>query len=150
MFVVVAFAVGLLFGAGLVLSGMMNPAKVLGFLDVAGHWDPSLAFVMGGAVTVGLGAFALARRRTQSLLGTPMQLATPGPIDARLVAGSIVFRIGWGLAGLCPGPALVAAGAGYAKAAVFVLAMVAGMLAFEAAEGTRRGGDTPTKRGETA
>lgn len=127
----VAFVSGLVFGLGLIVSGMANPAKVLGFLDLAGEWDPSLAFVMAGAIAVGIIAFALARRRTTSALGLPMQLPSARTIDARLVGGSFAFGIGWGLAGFCPGPALVALGAGYAKAAVFVAAMVLGMAAFD-------------------
>jgi uncharacterized membrane protein YedE/YeeE len=126
-----AFIAGLVFGVGLIVAGMVNPAKILGFLDIAGRWDPSLALVMVGAIAVGLVAFALARRRTASALGLPLQLPTSSAIDARLVGGSLVFGIGWGLAGFCPGPAIVALGAGYAKAAVFVVAMLAGMGAFE-------------------
>jgi uncharacterized protein len=126
-----AFVAGLIFGIGLIIAGMVNPAKILGFLDVTGQWDPSLALVMVGAIAVGLVAFALARRRTMSALGLPMQLPTASAIDARLVGGSLVFGIGWGLAGFCPGPAIVALGAGYAKAAVFVVAMLVGMGAFE-------------------
>ena len=127
----VAFVSGLVFGLGLIVSGMANPAKVLGFLDLAGSWDPSLAFVMAGAIAVGVVAFAFARRRTTSALGLPMRLPSVQAIDARLVGGSLVFGIGWGLAGFCPGPALVALGAGYAKAAVFVTAMALGMIAFD-------------------
>lgn len=134
---------GLVFGIGLILSGMANPAKVLGFLDLAGHWDPSLAFVMAGAIGVGLAAFALARRRTTSWLGSPMRLPTARHIDARLVVGSVLFGIGWGIAGFCPGPALTALGMGQVKAAVFVLAMVAGMGVFELLE--RRAGPSPAK-----
>lgn len=126
-----AFVAGLVFGLGLIVAGMVNPAKILGFLDIAGKWDPSLALVMAGAIAVGLVAFALARRRTVSALGLPMQLPSASTIDARLVGGSLVFGIGWGLAGFCPGPAIVAIGAGYAKAAVFVVAMLLGMGAFE-------------------
>ena len=122
------FLVGLLFGIGLIVSGMTDPAKVIGFLDVAGTWDPSLAFVMSGAIAVGAAAFALARRRTTAFLGGAMQLPGKGAIDRRLVVGSLVFGAGWGLAGFCPGPALVALGAGYPQAAVFTLAMLAGML----------------------
>ena len=147
--VVVAFVTGLVFGLGLLLSGMVNPAKVQGFLDVAGRWDPSLAFVMAGAVAVGLVAFASARRRTESLVGLPMRLPTTRRIDARLVGGSVVFGIGWGLAGFCPGPAVVALGAGYAKAAVFVAAMLAGMAIFEIVERARTGGDD-AREGEAA
>ncbi|MFT3814688.1 MAG: YeeE/YedE family protein [Acidovorax sp.] len=134
MFTVAAFLSGLVFGLGLIVSGMANPAKVLGFLDLGGAWDPSLALVMAGAVAVGLAAFALARRRARSLLGAPMQLPTARAIDRRLVAGSLVFGVGWGLAGFCPGPALVALGMGEAKALVFVAAMLAGMGLFEGLE----------------
>ena len=122
-----SFVAGLVFGAGLLLAGMANPAKVLGFLDLAGAWDPSLALVMAGAVAVGSVAFALAKRRRVALLGAPMQLPTARRIDRPLVVGSALFGIGWGLAGFCPGPALVALGEGAAQAAVFVAAMVAGM-----------------------
>ena len=122
------FLTGLLFGIGLIVSGMSDPGKVLGFLDVAGAWDPSLAFVMAGAIAVGVGAFAVARRRTTAFLGGAIRLPTATAIDRPLVIGSLVFGAGWGLAGFCPGPALVALGAGYWQAAVFTLAMVAGML----------------------
>jgi uncharacterized protein len=128
------FLTGLLFGVGLLLSGMTDPGKVIGFLDLAGSWDPSLALVMGGAVLVGLFAFALARRRTASLLGAAIRLPDSRDIDRRLLGGSLIFGIGWGLAGFCPGPALVALGSGHAKALVFVLAMLAGMFLFELIE----------------
>jgi hypothetical protein len=127
----VEFAVGLLFGLGLILSGMTDPGKVLGFLDLAGRWDPSLAFVMGGAIGASVFAFALARRRSTALLGGAMHLPSRREIDAPLVVGSLVFGVGWGLAGFCPGPALVALGAGHWQALVFTLAMVVGMLAHE-------------------
>lgn len=130
MATVFAFVAGLIFGLGLMVAGMVNPAKILGFLDIAGTWDPSLALVMAGAIAVGLVAFALARGRTMSALGLPMQLPSQRTVDARLIGGSLVFGIGWGLAGFCPGPAIVALGAGYAKAAVFVVAMLLGMGAF--------------------
>lgn len=131
------FAVGLLFGLGLIVAGMTDPSKVIGFLDLAGAWDPSLAFVMGGAILVGLGAFAVAKKRTTSFLGGAMLLPTSTVIDRRLVLGSLLFGAGWGLAGFCPGPAIVSLGAGQSKAAVFVLAMVAGMAIFEWAERRR-------------
>lgn len=134
MLTVAAFFSGLVFGLGLIVSGMANPAKVLGFLDLAGAWDPSLALVMAGAIAVGLAAFALARRRARSLLGAAMQLPTARAIDRRLVAGSLLFGVGWGLAGFCPGPALVALGMGATKALVFVAAMLAGMGLFEGLE----------------
>jgi hypothetical protein len=132
-----AFVAGLLFGAGLIVAGLANPAKVLGFLDVAGRWDPSLALTMGAAVAIAFVAFRAAGRRATTLLGDPMHMPGTRPIDRRLVAGSLVFGIGWGLAGFCPGPALVALGAGYAKALAFVAAMLAGMALFELVQ-TRR------------
>lgn len=119
------------------VSGMANPAKVLGFLDLAGRWDPSLAFVMAGAIAVGTLAFFAARRRDRTYLGLPMQLPVSMAITPRLVLGSAAFGIGWGLAGFCPGPALVALGAGYPKAVGFVAAMIAGMIVFELVERTR-------------
>ena len=125
------FIVGLLFGLGLILSGMTDPGKVIGFLDLWGAWDPSLALVMGGAIAVGFFAFALARRRTRAFLGSAMQLPTRRDIDRPLVVGSLVFGVGWGLAGFCPGPALVSAGAGQVQALVFTLAMLAGMAVHE-------------------
>ncbi|MBE01829.1 YeeE/YedE family protein [uncultured Marinobacter sp.] len=128
---------GLLFGLGLIVSGMANPEKVLGFLDIAGLWDPSLAFVMGGAIIVGIVAFTVARRRTLSFLGSSMKVPSHNHIDKRLVLGSLVFGVGWGIAGFCPGPGLVALGAGEAKAAVFVASMVAGMAIFEIIERNR-------------
>jgi uncharacterized membrane protein YedE/YeeE len=138
MAAIAAFIAGLTFGIGLIVSGMANPAKVLGFLDLAGRWDPSLALVMAGAIGVGVVGFAIAGRRTQTLLATPLSLPKARDIDRRLVLGSLVFGLGWGLAGFCPGPALVALGAGYAKAMVFVAAMVGGMLLFELLEGKPR------------
>jgi uncharacterized membrane protein YedE/YeeE len=132
-----AFLSGLVFGTGLIVSGLVNPAKVLGFLDLAGQWDPSLALVMAGAVAIGGITFAIADRRTATLLGTPMLLPAARNLEPRLVLGSLAFGVGWGLAGFCPGPALVALGAGYGKAAVFVAAMLAGMLVFEWTERMR-------------
>ena len=131
------FVVGLIFGLGLIVSGMTDPGKVQGFLDLAGLWDPSLAFVLGGAIAVGIFAFALAKKRTRSVLGGAMHLPSAKDIDRRLVIGSLVFGAGWGLAGFCPGPAIVSAGAGQPKALVFVLAMLAGMWLFEWAESRR-------------
>lgn len=128
---------GVVFGLGLIVSGMANPEKVLGFLDIAGAWDPSLAFVMGGAIMVGVVAFAVARKRTLSFLGFHMKMPTSNHIDKRLILGGLMFGIGWGIAGFCPGPGLVALGAGEIKAAVFVAAMVAGMGIFEVIERSR-------------
>ncbi len=132
-----ALVSGLVFGLGLLISGLGNPAKVLAFLDLAGAWDPSLALVMGGAILVGLIAFQLAARRQRSVLDEPIRLPTRRDIDRRLVLGSLGFGVGWGLAGFCPGPAVMAIGAGEAKAVVFVLAMLAGMGVFELIERQR-------------
>ncbi len=125
------FIVGLLFGWGLLISGMTDPGKVIGFLDLAGTWDPSLAFVMGGGIVVGLFGFTVAKKRTSSFLGSAMHLPTSRDIDRRLVLGSLTFGAGWGLAGFCPGPGIVTLGAGEPKAALFVVAMVVGMLVYE-------------------
>ncbi|MCB1837010.1 MAG: YeeE/YedE family protein [Alcanivoracaceae bacterium] len=133
-----AFVVGLLFGFGLLLSGLANPAKVLGFLDIAGAWDPSLMLVMGGAVVVAFFAFLVAKKRHVSFLGEPMRLPSGDKPDLRLIVGSLGFGIGWGLVGFCPGPALVALGTGAPKAIVFVAAMVAGMFAYELIEGRKQ------------
>lgn len=132
-----SFGAGLLFGLGLLISGMANPEKVLGFLDIAGQWDPSLAFVMAGAILVGLFAFTVAKKRTMSFLGFDMRLPASDRLDKRLVVGSVLFGAGWGLAGFCPGPGLVALGAGKTGALVFVVAMIAGMGLFEVIEKNR-------------
>ena len=128
---VTEFFVGLLFGVGLLLSGMTDPGKVLGFLDLTGHWDPSLALVMGGAIAIGFFAFAFAKKRTTNFLGGALRLPTSNQIDLRLIAGSLLFGAGWGLAVFCPGPALVSMASGQPKALVFVVAMIAGMVIFE-------------------
>lgn len=125
------FASGLLFGFGLLLSGMANPAKVLGFLDLAGNWDPSLAFVMAGAIAVGVLAFASSKKRQQSLLGEPMRMPNSTTIDGKLVLGAILFGAGWGLGGFCPGPAVVSVTLGDPKVLTFVGSMLLAMLAFE-------------------
>ena len=132
-----AFASGLIFGLGLILAGMANPAKVLGFLDVAGTWDPSLAFVMAGAIMIGFVAFLVAKKRTQSFLGLPMQMPTNQLIDKRLVLGSALFGIGWGLVGICPGPGIVLLGVGEIKGLVFVSALVLGVLIFRLIDRSR-------------
>jgi len=118
---------GLVFGVGLILAGMANPAKVLGFLDIAGKWDPSLAFVMGGAVAVGLVGFRLAHSQALAWTGEPRVWPALHGLDKRLVGGALLFGVGWGIAGICPGPALVLLGAGSGKALVFVVAMIVGM-----------------------
>jgi uncharacterized membrane protein YedE/YeeE len=118
---------GLIFGLGLCLSDMIDPAKVLDFLDLAGNWDPSLALVMGGAVTAAFVAFRVAARRARSFANRPFEIPANRAIDAKLVGGAVIFGIGWGLAGLCPGPAIVNIGFLDGRALLFVLAMIAGM-----------------------
>ena len=125
------FAIGLLFGWGLMIAGMTDPGKVIGFLDLAGAWDPSLALVMGGAIAVGFFAFAMAKKRTRNFLGGALTLPSSRHIDRPLVLGSLLFGAGWGLAGFCPGPAIVSMASGQPKALVFVLAMLAGMIVFD-------------------
>ena len=129
---------GLVFGIGLIVSGMTNPAKVLGFLDLAGWWDPSLALVMGGAIAVGTLAFQLARKRGKSLLGEPMRLPVATQVDRRLLVGALAFGVGWGLAGFCPGPALASLASGGVKPAIFTAAMIAGMAIYELLERAAR------------
>lgn len=121
------YAIGVLFGWGLIISGMSNPQKILGFLDLAGLWDPSLMFVMLGAVIVGLGGFYVVSKRTETFFGSALHIPTRRDITKPLIIGSLIFGIGWGIAGFCPGPALVALGAGHLKALVFVTAMLVGM-----------------------
>ncbi|WP_290653558.1 DUF6691 family protein [Aquisalimonas sp.] len=133
-----AFIVGLVFGLGLLISGMANPDKVLSFLDLAGAWDPSLALVMGGAIAVGSIAFTIAGKRERSLIAEPMRIPTRRDLDKPLVLGSLGFGVGWGLAGFCPGPALVALGAGETGAVVFVVSMLVGMAIYELIEQSRK------------
>jgi len=123
----IALLSGLIFGVGLIAGGMTDPSKVQAFLDLFGHWDPSLGFVMGGAIAVGLFGFAAARRRRLAWSGDPIDLPASRVIDRRLISGGVLFGIGWGLGGFCPGPALTALGAGFLPALWFVLAMLAGM-----------------------
>ncbi len=125
---------GLIFGLGLIVSGMTNPAKVLGFLDLAGTWDPSLALVMTGAIAVGLVAFTVVKKKSVSLLGLPVHLPTAKQIDRRLIGGGLTFGGGWGLAGICPGPAVVLVSAGVPQGVIFAGAMLAGMGIFELLE----------------
>lgn len=140
MHIFTALITGIIFGIGLILSGMTNPAKVTGFLDLAGRWDPSLGLVMGGAILVGLFASRWAAGRKQSLTGAVMRVPSATQIDRRLVLGGLTFGVGWGLAGYCPGPSLASLASGGAKPLVFVAAMVVGMIVFEALErmSTRR------------
>ncbi len=135
-----SLASGLIFGIGLILAGMANPAKVLAFLDLAGAWDPSLGLVMGGAIAVGLIAFAVAKKRHLSYLGFSIQLPTNRTIDKRLVLGGLIFGIGWGLVGICPAPAFVLLGTGSTKGIIFVVAMVIGMGIYELLENRKKSG----------
>jgi hypothetical protein len=125
------YAIGILFGWGLIISGMSNPQKILSFLDIAGVWDPSLLFVMGGAILVGLAGFYLAGKRSEAFFGGALLIPNRRDITKPLVIGSFIFGAGWGIAGFCPGPALVALGTGHLKALVFIMAMLAGMLICE-------------------
>jgi uncharacterized membrane protein YedE/YeeE len=131
MNILFALWAGLLFGTGLILSGMTNPAKVLAFLDLAGAWDPSLGIVMGGALLAAMPAYALARRRRRSLLGGPLHVPTATRIDRQLLVRSLVFGAGWGLAGYCPGPAVASVLVGGLEPLLFFVAMVAGMGIYE-------------------
>ncbi len=127
MLVIFAFLCGLIFGVGLLISGMANPEKVLSFLDLSRPWDPSLAFVMIGAIAVGIVGFALVKGKKRAFCGVPILLPANNTIDRTLVVGAILFGLGWGLAGICPGPALVLLGAGVGKGLLFILAMLVGM-----------------------
>ena len=131
MQVLMALLTGLVFGVGLIISGMTDPSKVIGFLDLAGEWDPSLAFVMAGAILVGVFAFRFATTRSQAILGGSMRLPTDRRIDRRLVLGALAFGAGWGLAGYCPGPVLASLATGGSKPLIFTMAMLAGMVIFE-------------------
>ena len=129
MRLILAYLAGTVFGIGIALSGMANPAKVLNFFDVAGSWDPSLAFVMGGALTVTVLGYRLAWRRTAPLAATRFALPEATTIDRRLIGGAVVFGIGWGIAGFCPGGALPALATGRSDVLIFVAALIAGILA---------------------
>jgi len=139
MIKVTAFIAGLLFGLGLLLAGMANPTKVLAFLDIAGAWDQSLALVMISAIAVAIGPLTWARRHSRSLLGAPMQLPAKRGLDRRLVGGSLLFGIGWGIAGVCPGPAVAILLTGQWQVILFTVAMLGGMLLFTVLENRRRG-----------
>lgn len=137
MFIFTSLLAGLVFGLGLIVSGMANPAKVIGFLDLTGNWDPSLALVMAGAISISFFAFLFAKKRTLSLIGADMRLPGGRDIDRRLVVGGLLFGVGWGVAGFCPGPGLVALGMGEVKALIFVASMLTGMIVFEFLERRR-------------
>jgi hypothetical protein len=131
MQIVTSFVIGLIFGLGLILSGMTNPAKIIGFLDIFGKWDPSLLLVMFGAIIVTATSFHLTKHRKQSLLGQPLNVPSAGRIDHKLILGSLIFGAGWGLAGYCPGPSLVSILQGGYQPIVFVISMLVGMVFFE-------------------
>ncbi|VVP47211.1 hypothetical protein PS838_05159 [Pseudomonas fluorescens] len=126
-----AFVAGLIFGMGLILSGMTDPSKVIAFLNLAGTWDPSLAFVIGGAILVASVGFYFASKQSRAVLGDPMRLPTTNQIDRRLILGSLTFGVGWGLAGYCPGPALASLMSGQSEPFIFVVAMLVGMMLYE-------------------
>jgi uncharacterized membrane protein YedE/YeeE len=126
MKLIFALFTGLVFGTGIAISGMMNPAKVFNFFDVAGTWDPSLAFVMGGAVVITFIGYRLVWRRDAPLFGGRFQIPTSNAIDARLIVGSAIFGIGWGIAGFCPGAAIPALGTGRWEVVLFLVAVTAG------------------------
>jgi uncharacterized protein len=127
----VALFSGTLFGLGLAISGMVDPAKVIGFLDIAGDWDPTLAFVMGGALLVTIPAFRLILNRPRPVLTDDFELPTKKDVDTRLLGGAALFGVGWGLSGFCPGPAVTALASGLAPVFAFVAAMVAGMALYK-------------------
>ena len=129
-FAIISGLAGLIFGLGLVVSGMANPAKVIGFLDLSAPWDPSLIFVMGGAIAVGLPGFYFSKRMKKSLIGLPMNLPTSTTIDKKLLLGATLFGAGWGIGGFCPGPAVVAASSLLPEGLIFTSAMLVGMFAF--------------------
>ncbi len=131
--IVVALISGLVFGVGLTISRMVDPAKVLGFLDIAGAWDPSLILVMAGAIVVAFPAFFWVQRRGHDIRARAVALPPRWPLDWRLVAGSVIFGAGWGLVGFCPGPALASLGLGSARSLIFIAAMLIGMAAVELA-----------------
>lgn len=135
---IISFFVGGIFSAGLIISGMTQPAKVVGFLDLASGWDPSLAFVMMGAIAVYATAMRVITRRKAPLLEPKFYLPTRKDIDARLVVGAALFGVGWGLGGVCPGPGLVGAASGALPAVIFVVAMFGGMELFRIFEALNR------------
>lgn len=131
---ILALVAGVIFGVGLIVAGMVNPINILAFLDLAGHWNPSLALVMVGAIAVALPAFYLAKGKQKSVCGTAMQLPSHRKIDKRLILGSVLFGAGWGLAGYCPAPAIVAAATGQWQAIVFTFSMLVGFYLFTVLE----------------
>lgn len=129
--IIIALISGILFGLGLVIAGMGNPAKILAFLDITGNWDPSLLVTMAVAMVISAVAYAMVKKRKASVLNCPLQIPSNQQIDKKLVTGSILFGVGWGLAGICPGPALLLTGMGITQGMIFTLAMIVGMAIFQ-------------------
>lgn len=144
----IAYVIGLIFGLGISTSGMANPAKVLNFFDVAGSWDPSLAFVMGGAVLVTFIGYRWVLSRSKPLFDTRFGLPTSSDIDSRLISGSLIFGIGWGIAGFCPGGALPALGTGNRTVMIFVAALISGIYLTRKVEAIFTNRLTRVKQGE--
>ncbi len=130
-FLLASFVSGVIFGFGLILSGMTNPAKVIGFLDIFGAWDASLMFVMAGAISVSFFAFQWAKKLQKTVLNTPIQLPNHQVIDLKLISGAAIFGIGWGLSGFCPGPALVSLTTQFDSVIIFLLAMITGIIIYK-------------------
>lgn len=144
---IIAFIIGIIFGAGLTIAQMINPAKVLAFLDLAGNWDPSLAFVMGGGAGVAAIGYRLAWRRSRPLFAEAFQIPTRKDLDARLLIGAGLFGIGWGIAGLCPGPAIASLALGYGEAVIFTAAMFVGFGLYEIFDRTMKNLGNPDAAG---
>lgn len=136
--IIIALVSGILFGLGLLLAGMGNPAKILAFLDITGNWDPSLLVTMAVAMVISGIAFQLVKKRKTSVLNCPLQIPTSKVIDKKLVIGSVLFGLGWGLGGICPGPAILLTGMGLTQGILFALAMIAGMTIFQLFQRTEK------------
>ncbi|ETT01092.1 MULTISPECIES: DUF6691 family protein [Providencia] len=136
--IIIALVSGILFGLGLLLAGMGNPAKILAFLDITGNWDPSLLVTMAVAMVISGIAFQLVKKRKTSVLNCPLQIPTSKVIDKKLVIGSVLFGLGWGLGGICPGPAILLTGMGLTQGILFALAMIAGMAIFQLFQRTEK------------
>ncbi|WBM59857.1 YeeE/YedE family protein [Providencia sp. PROV188] len=136
--IIIALVSGILFGLGLLLAGMGNPAKILAFLDITGNWDPSLLVTMAVGMVISGIAFQLVKKRKTSVLNCPLQIPTSKVIDKKLVIGSVLFGLGWGLGGICPGPAILLTGMGLTQGILFALAMIAGMAIFQLFQRTEK------------
>ncbi|WPA91303.1 DUF6691 family protein [Providencia zhijiangensis] len=136
--IIIALVSGVLFGLGLLLAGMGNPAKILAFLDITGNWDPSLLVTMAVAMVISGIAFQLVKKRKTSILNCSLQIPSSKIIDKKLVIGSVLFGLGWGLGGICPGPAILLTGMGLTQGILFTLAMIAGMAIFQLFQRTEK------------